>query len=135
MAAPGSGIVAASREIRSDLLQCGAALAAGSCRTFSFTDADGQAKRDPCGANAAQFWRTFALADRGNRAERAVARPTGTSRNATAGPGTRVLSRPVGQAVRKHRHLGDRVPAGARRREPGQGVDEGHLADEISRRP
>src|SRR5229473_8079812 len=113
MAASGSGIVAAGREIGPDLLQCGAALAAGSCRTFSFTDADGQAGRDSCGADAAQFWRAVALADRGNRPERTVARSSRASRNAAAGAGARVLSWPAGAAVREHRYLGDRVPAGA----------------------
>src|SRR5260370_21467357 len=100
MAAPGSGVVAASREIRSHLLQCGAALAAGSCRTFSFTDADGQAGRDSCGADAAQFWRAVALADRRNRPERTVAQSSRASRNAAAGAGPLMSCRHAGAAVR-----------------------------------
>ena len=97
------------------------------------------AKVEPGGIFAVQMPRNFGapshVADRRDRAERAVAQPTRASRHAAAGAGTRLLSRPADAVVAKHRYLGDRVSAGSGRRQSGQGMDQGHLADPLSRRP
>src|SRR6185437_810607 len=57
----------------------------------------------------------------------------GAPGDAAAGRRARSLSRPARSPVRSHRHLGDRISPGAGRREPGQGMDQGHLADALPR--
>src|ERR1700730_2663077 len=131
MAASGPGVVAACPEVRPDLLERGAALAAGSCRTVSLADGKARSGRHPRSADAAQFHGAFASLDLGNRPERTMARSTEASRNAAAGRATRILSWRDGAACRTDRYLGDRILAGSGGRQPGQGMDQGHLANAL----
>ena len=86
------------------------------------------------GADAAQLRCAVAHADRRDGSQRPLAGAAGAAAGAQPGGRAGVLLRRAERARRAARHLGDRIPAGALGRRPGEGVDQGHLAQAVPRR-
>ena len=130
------GSLAPRADLRFDLFQCRTALAARSCRAVSGADGEGRARRHSRGADAAQFHRAIASADRRDGAERTVARQGRASGDAAAGRRARLLPRTCSRRFPQNIDIWEteylQVLEGEN---PGQGMDQGDLADALSGHP
>ena len=114
LAAGGPGHLATGPAGRPDLLQRRAALAARPRAPLPGAAGRPGAGRRARGPDAAELRRPLPHRDRGGRAGRALARHARAAAAAGAGGRSRLLLRRARSARGRARHLGDRVPPGAR---------------------
>ena len=89
-----------------------------------------RARRHPRGADAAQFRRAIAHLITETALDGPWRSKAGAAAEAVAGAGPAFYYGLLAPQPAP-RHLGDRVSAGADGRQPGQGMDQGHLADAL----